>query len=239
MQRPSHLTRMLCAAEPQGCVAAVESLLGAAEEADVQAVALVGDLSGWSERDRAAQYRALFRTLGGAGIDTYWVPGPSDAPVGDYLREAHNSEVAYPFLHGVHGMAAFAAGTTLVAGFGGYVDDDPGAGRDEESRLRYARWEVEYRLKMLGRELSEHEQPILLFATPVAHKGAGVPGSEALAELALTYRARLVVCGGERRSMLLGRTLVVAPGPLSEGCYAIADLRSRTAALSALSVPAG
>jgi hypothetical protein len=156
--------------------------------------------------------------------------------VGDYLREAYNIEVAYPFLHGVHGTAAFGPGTVLVAGFGGEVDDDPDAARDEFERLRYPRWEPEYRLKLIQRELGEHEQPILLFATPPAHKGIDAPGSEAVAELAVTLRARLVVCGGERRSMMLGRTLVVAPGPLAEGCYAVADVHSRTAELSQLSV---
>ena len=82
-----------------------------------------------------AQYRSLFRALGATGVDTYWVPGPSDAPVGAYLREAHNIEIAYPSLHGVHGTAAFAPGTVLVAGFGGEVVDDPSGERDEVDRL--------------------------------------------------------------------------------------------------------
>src|SRR4051812_26646084 len=233
--RPSRLSRVLCAADPLGSAEAVGALLRAADELDVQAIALVGDLSDGGD-DRAAHYRSLFQGLGHAGHDAFWVPGPSDAPIAGYLREAYNVEVAYPFLHGVHGTAAFAAGPVLVAGFGGDVDDDPGATRDELERLRYPRWEPEYRLKLVQRELGEHEQPILLFATPPAHKGLEAAGSEALAELAVTHRARLVVCGGERRSMMLGRTLVVAPGRLVDGCYAVADVHSRTAELSQLSV---
>jgi Icc-related predicted phosphoesterase len=233
---PQRLTRMLCAAHPAGSQAAVDALLGAAGELDVQAIALVGDLSGAAAGERGAQYLALFRALGAAGLDAYWVPGPSDAPVEDYLREAYRIEMAYPFLHGVHGMLAFAPGTVVVAGLGGQVDDDPAAPRDEQRRLRYPRWEVEYRLKLLERELVEHEHPILLFATPPAHKGTGAPGSEVLAELAATHRARLVVCGGERGSSLLGRTLVVSPGRLADGYYAIADLRAGTAEFSELSV---
>jgi hypothetical protein len=95
---------------------------------------------------------------------------------------------------------------------------------------------VEYRLKLLERELAEHEMLMLLFATPPAHKGLKAQGSEALAELAITHRARLVVCGGPRGTMMLGRTLVVAPGSLAEGNYAVADLHARTAELSALSL---
>lgn len=233
--RPHRVTRVLCAAEARGATDAVDALLHAAAEMDVQGIALVGDLSGGEPAERPAQFRSLFRALGATRLDTYWVPGPSDAPVGAYLREAHNIEIAYPFLHGVHGTAAFAPGTVLVAGFGGEVVDDPSGERDEVDRLRYPRWEVEYRLKLIGRELSEHEQPILLFATRPAHKGTGVAGSEALAEMAATLRARLVVCGGERGTMTIGRTLVVSPGPLADGSYAIADLHSRSAELSELS----
>ena len=75
-----------------------------------------------------------------------------------------------------------------------------------------------------------------VFSTPPAHKGLGTPGSEALAELAVTHRARLVVCGGAPGTTLLGRTLVVAPGRLTDGSYAVADLHSRTAEFSELSV---
>jgi Icc-related predicted phosphoesterase len=237
--RPHRLTRVLCAADVAGSQPALDALLSAAGELDVQAIALVGDLSGPDSAERGSQYRAVFRALGTAGYDAYWVPGPSDAPIEDYLREAHNMEVVFPFLHGVHGTAAFAPGTVLVAGFGGEVDDDPEAPRDEQRRLHYPRWEAEYRLKLLNRELEEHEHPILLFSTPPAHKGAGTPGSEALAELAATHRARLVVSGGERGTMLIGRTLVVSPGRLADGNFAVADLHSRTAELSELSVRAG
>ena len=60
-------------------------------------------------------------------------------------------------------------------------------------------------------------------------------GSEVLAELIVTHRARMVVTGGERGTMMLGRTLIVAPGRLSDGEYAVADLHARTAELSELS----
>jgi hypothetical protein len=162
------------------------------------------------------------------------VPGAADAPVDDYLREAHAIEVAYPFLHGVHGTAAFAPGSVVVAGFGGEVDDDPAGPRDELHRLRYPRWEAEYRLKLVG-ELDEHER-VLLFATPVAHKGRGTPGSEVLAELIGTHRPRLAVCGGERRTQMIGRSVVVAPGRLADRHYAIADLETRAVELEELGV---
>jgi Icc-related predicted phosphoesterase len=227
-----HLTRVLCVAEPRGSVPVLEAALEVARAREVQAVAVVGDLAG-----DAGDYRPLFESLGRAGLPTYWVPGPGDAPVGDYLREAHNMEVVFPLLHGVHGTAAFAPGDVLFAGLGGDVDDDPDAPRDEGQRLRYPRWEAEYRLKLLD-ELPEHDR-VLLFSTPPAHKGRGTPGSEVLAELTGTYRPRVVVTGGERGTAILGRTLVVAPGSLAERRYAIADIHAREAVLEELGVTAG
>jgi uncharacterized protein len=225
--RTQRVTRVLCAAEPRGSADAIDALVHAASDLDVQAIALVGDLTSGDDHARA-DYRGVFRALGRAGLPAFWVPGPADAPVEHYLREAHNIEIVHPFLHGVHGSVAFASGSVLVAGFGGEVDDDPEGARDEQQRLRYPRWEAEYRLKALERELSEVPELILLFATPPAHKGLGIEGSEALAELAATYRARLVVCAGSPRTMMIGRTLVVAPGPLVDGACAVADLHART-----------
>jgi Icc-related predicted phosphoesterase len=229
------VTRVLCLAEPRGSADALERVLSTIEEHDVQAVAVVGDLT---RGDGAAEsYRSVFRGLASAGLPTYWVPGPGDAPVERYLREAHNIEIVFPFLHGVHGTAAFAPGYMLFAGLGGDVTDDPDGPRDERERLRYPRWEAEYRLKLV-RELPEH-QLVLLFATNPAHKGLGTQGSEALAELVGTHRPRLVVCGGERGTQMLGRSLVVAPGSLAEGHYAIADVHAHEAQHHELAAAAG
>jgi Icc-related predicted phosphoesterase len=226
------VNRILCAADPRGDGGAVDGLLDAARQSDAHMIALVGDLGGGAGGHAAV--RSIFHSLGRAELPSFWVPGPADAPIGEYLREAYNSEVVYPALHGVHGTAAFASGQVLVAGFGGEVMDDLDAARDEVERLRYPRWEAEYRLKLL-RELKDYEL-VLLFATPPSHKAHGTPGSEVVAELVGTYRPRVVVCAGERRSEMLGRSLIVAPGSLSEGRYALVDLQAREAEL--LELPA-
>jgi hypothetical protein len=213
------VTRVLCAASPAGSADAIAALLQETEDSDVQALALVGDLSGAGDGD---SLRSMFKALAGSGRAAFWVPGPGDAPIESYLREAANIEIVAPYLRGVHGLAAFADAHTVFAGFGGEVDDDPGASRDEIDRLHYPRWEPEYHLKLL-RELDEH-QLVMLFCTPPAHKGHGIAGSDVLAELIATYRPRLVVTGGDRRTELIGRTLVVAPGSLRDGHYAIADV---------------
>jgi uncharacterized protein len=217
------VTRLICAADPAGSGRALELLLDAARDRQAHAIALVGDLGGGE--DRPDSYRSLFEMLASSELPAFWVPGPGDVPVEDCLREAHNIEVVFPFLHGVHGTAAFAPGYVLFAGIGGEVSDELDAPRDERERLRYPRWEAEYRLKLIN-EFDEHERVLLFWSQP-AHKGRGIPGSEVLAELVNTYGPRLVVCGGERRSEVLGRSVVVAPGSLGEGHYAVANLQSR------------
>jgi uncharacterized protein len=226
-----HLNLIVCAANPAGSADATEALLKAAEEVEADAVALVGDLQGDGGRDRDAILKAFAR----AGLPTYWVPGPGDAPIERLLRESANIEVVAPLLRGVHGTAAFAGSHLVFAGFGGAVSDDPDAPRDEIDRLSYARWEPEYRLKVI-RELDEH-QLALLFATPPSTR-ADEAGSEVLGELVGTYRPRLVVCGGDQRQSLIGRSLVVAPGSLKDGDYAVVDVHEQSVRFERLATTA-
>jgi Icc-related predicted phosphoesterase len=65
-----------------------------------------------------------------------------------------------------------------------------------------------------------------------------VAGSEVLAELVNTHRPRLVVCGGDRGAEMLGRSLVVAPGRLRDGEYAVADLHSHDVEMQELAAVA-
>jgi prepilin-type processing-associated H-X9-DG protein len=228
------VTRVLCVGDPRGDGAALERLHDVAGDQGVQAIAVVGDLSAGGDKD---SYRTVFKALGTIGLPTFWVPGANDAPIERYLREAHNMEIVFPFLHGVHGTVAFADGHVLFAGIGGEIDDDPDAARDEHGRLRYPRWEAEYRLKLI-RELDEH-QIVMAFWNPPAHKGSGRPGSEAVTELIATYRPRLVICSGEPGSELIGRSLIVSPGSLADGGhYAIADLHGQDVELGTISVTA-
>jgi Icc-related predicted phosphoesterase len=224
MSASHRVNTILCAAAPRGSEPAVELLVQIAEQRSVDAIALVGDLSG--DGDGPAAYRRIFRALGRAGRPAYWVPGAGDAPLGPYLRESHAVEAVHPMVHGVHGTAAITPdGHVVVAGMGGELDDDPEAERDERTRLRYPRWEAEYRLKVLD-ELAEHAR-MLLFCTRPVHKGLHRGGSETVTELVNTHRPRLAVCGGERGAEMLGVTLVVSPGSMTDGCFTIADLHKQ------------
>jgi Icc-related predicted phosphoesterase len=222
-----HLTRIVASCEPRGQSYEVERLLEAAREDGAQALVLLGDIGAGEE---AREYAKVLRTVGReAGVPAFYVPGPGDAPFGKYLREAHNTEVVFPTMHGVHGTFAFADGFHLLfAGMGGEVADDPRHEREERERLSYPGWEVEYWFKVL-RETKDY-QKVFLFHTPPTHKGLHEGGSEILAELVKTYAPRLVLTGGETFGQeYLGTSLVVAPGRLSEGGYALVDLHEREA----------
>jgi uncharacterized protein len=224
------IRRLLAIGSVRGEVEPLGRLIGKATDLGADSVAVIGDLGvAWSKGDT---YREIFRILGESSLPTYWVPGPTDAPASEHLREAQSMEIAFPFLRGVHATAAQPDGHHLFAGMGGEIADDPDTLRNEESMLRYPGWEAEYRLKVL-REFKER-QMVFLFTTPPAHKGLHEPGSEVIAELINTYRPRVVITGGEEpRELQVGTSLVVSPGRLDRGQYGLIDLRELTVELAA------
>jgi uncharacterized protein len=226
-----HFQKLLAVGGLNGEVEPLETLLGRIGEEPVDAVTVVGDLGApWSKADT---YRAVFKTLGHSGRSAFWIPGPNDAPLGDYLRESYNMEVAYPNLRGVHGTAVIGPDHVLFAGIGGEIADDPEVVRSEEALIRYPGWEAEYRLKVLD-EFKDYLK-VFLFATRPQHKGLHENGSEMLAELINTHRPRVVVTAGdEPEEERLGTSLVVSPGRLDRGSYALVDLHEATVELRAV-----
>jgi Icc-related predicted phosphoesterase len=225
----SKVRTILCAADLGGAESAVETLAAAAESRDVDAIALVGDIAA---DDAVEGYALLFHALAASGRPSYWVPGPHDAPLDAYYRAAHAIQTTHPALRGVHGTAALTPdGHLIVAGLGGEIDDDPGGARDEAGQLRYPRLEAEYRLTVL--EVFDDHDCVLLFSSHPARRNEPGSGSETVAELINTYRPRLVVCGGERGTQTFGKGhLVVAPGSLQDGHYAVVDLHTREVELA-------
>jgi Icc-related predicted phosphoesterase len=217
-----HMQKLVALGGVNGDAELLETVFGELGDEHVDAVAVVGDLGApWS---KAETYRALFKAIGHADIPAFWVPGANDAPLSDYLRESYNMEMVYPRLRGVHGTAAIGPYHVLFAGIGGEIRDDPQTLRTEEALIRYPGWEAEYRLKVVG-EFKEYPK-VFLFTTRPAHKGLHEPGSEVLAELVNTYRPQIVVTAGDEPSEEhLGKSLVVSPGRLDRGSYALIDFQ--------------
>jgi Icc-related predicted phosphoesterase len=217
--------KVLALANPRGAVEYLKKAVSLVPELEADIIVLVGDLAG--NGDKAATYRQVFKELGNSPVPSFYVPGPNDAPISEYLREAYNMEIVFPYLHSVHGTFAFAPGHVLVAGMGGLVTDQETT-REEKELLRSPGWEAEYRLKVL-RELKDY-QKIFLFTRAPAHKGLHESGSESLAELIKTHNPRLVVTydsdysGSVFKHEWLGKSLVVVPGSLAEGDFSVVDL---------------
>jgi Icc-related predicted phosphoesterase len=218
-----HIQKVLAVGGLNGEVELLETLFEELSDEPVDAVTVVGDLGApWS---KAETYRTLFKALGRAGRPAFWIPGANDAPLGDYLRESYNMEIAYPKLRGVHATVAIGPDHVLFAGIGGDIVDHPETVRSEEALIRYPGWEAEYRLKVVG-EFKDYAK-VFMFATRPAHKGLHEPGSEVLAELVNTYRPRIVVTSGDEQSEeRLGKSLIVSPGRLDQGSYALIDFHN-------------
>ncbi len=177
------------------------------------------------EEEREAQlYELLFDTLGQAGIPAAVIPGAYDSPKSRFLRSALHHETVFPNFHSVHASFMTAPERSyVVAGFGGALDE-----REREDRLVFlsTRWETEYGLKFL----TELEQArILLFHA--APEGIGTTGTSPIVNsLIKMYRPHFVFCGGSpdvRKKDHLGDSLVILPGGLVHGHYALLDTRSR------------
>jgi uncharacterized protein len=218
-----HIQKVLALGGINGDAHLLENLFDELVDEQFDAVIVVGDLGApWS---KAEAYRDLFQALGHAEVHAFWVPGPNDAPLGDFLRESYNMEISYPKLRCVHATAAIGPDQVLFAGIGGEIVDDPETPRSEEALIRYPGWEAEYSLKVVG-EFKDYPK-VFLFTTRPAHKGLHEPGSKVLAELINTWRPRLVVTGGDEPSEeRLGKSLVISPGRLHQGSYALIDFHA-------------
>ncbi len=206
-----------------GINGAVEPLTQALEDVadDVVAITVVGDLGG--PESTPETYRAVFRALGRTERPTYWVPGSTDTALRHYLHDMSGLEIAFPQLHGVHGRVARRPAPHPLRRHGRRDRRRRGGSRRPATNCGYAGREAEYRL----REIAEFKDDplVLLFTTEPAHKGARVEGSEAVAELIKTYRPRLAIVAGDGVSEeRLGTTLVVCPGRIDRGQYAVIGL---------------
>ncbi len=180
------------------------------------------------ERDDDAQsINRFFGFLNALGVPVYIVPGKNDAPERFFLQAAFNTEIVAPHVYMVHRSFAPLGGNVVVAGFGGEITHDE---REHEFFLRYPGWEAEFSLDFL-RHLDQEK--ILLFHTPPTDKLKGEEGDighEIVGHIIKTYDPRFAVASrqsGRKGKLVVGNTMVVCPGRLSEGYYAILDTRER------------
>jgi len=188
---------ILTTSNPMGDLEALEKFVKVAPDTGADAVAVIGNLMPKTAKSR--DYAAFFRILSETHLPTAYIPGPEDAPIWEYLREAANTELVRPEMRSVHETFTFWKGPYLVA---------------------------EYHLKTLW-ELKDYPKIFLLHTRPF-HKGLGEGGSHEVAHLIKTHNPLLVVVAGKgQRHEKLGASWVVVPGDLFEGKYSLLDLRFR------------
>ena len=188
---------ILATSNPMGDLEALEKFVKVAPDTGADAVAVIGNLMPKTAKSR--DYAAFFRILSETHLPTAYIPGPEDAPIWEYLREAANTELVRPEMRSVHETFTSWKGPYLVA---------------------------EYHLKTLW-ELKDYPKIFLLHTRPF-HKGLGEGGSHEVAHLIKTHNPLLVVVAGKgQRHEKLGASWVVVPGDLFESEYSLLDLRFR------------
>ncbi len=171
----------------------------------------------------------ILDTLASFQVPVRYVPGDLDAPERVFLQAAVTHEMVTPNVSCVHRSVAFGPRNLAITGFGGLLGHGD---RETDLVLRYPAWEAKLGLdhaRRLDNDL------ILLFHTPprldpLDHHGGDLVGSQTVEEIIHTLDPQLVICGHAADGQgyaIVGRSLVVNPGPLSRGDFATIDLATR------------
>jgi Icc-related predicted phosphoesterase len=195
-----------------------------APEMDIATLRALEDAAG-------AAYEEFFYKIGKLGVPVFVVPGYLDAPKRLYLQAALNHEIVQPNVYMVHQSFALPlqGQNLVVAGFGGGISDDY---REDRFVHVYPAWEAEFALDYLR---NFEQELILVFHTPpvkgtLGKEGSANVGHSMIDHLIKTYRPVLAFCGNSRDGQgtaEIGTTLVIHPGLLQEGKYAIVDTRTK------------
>jgi Icc-related predicted phosphoesterase len=176
------------------------------------------------EIEKNAQlYHTFYESMRKVDLPIVTIPGNVDSPLRQYYMIALEEMERNPKLRVVHGSLSGLEGQFAVLGFGGEITEDL---EEDHFVLQYQRHDVEPSFGILAVLSSK----ILLFHTPpigsldlddVKHKGCQVVN-----DLIEKYRPNWVFCGhahGARGKENIGDTIVVNPGALKNGFYALVD----------------
>lgn len=180
--------------------------------------------------DRAV-YNDVVALLGARSVPVFVIPGQHDRAFGELKAAIAAHRGAAP-MHLVHRSAAALRPREVVAGFGGLITSTPVT---DQQVFGAPAWEARMAFDQLNRSdplFGAAERHVFLFATPPRgrvidqHAGERV-GLESINLLLRRYRPRLLCCGGPadgRGSETIDGALVVNPGAVSSGSYALVDL---------------
>ncbi len=184
------------------------------------------------EQQAVKAYEAFFDTLGQVDIPIFVVPGELDAPKRLYYQAALNHEIIEPNVFMVHRSfsPALENYNFAVAGFGGRI-----ANNGEELEIELAQIYPDW-LPIFALDYVRHfdQEPILIFHNPpkwgeLDQHGDQHIGHAAIDHVIKTYHPKYAFVGAARDGQgttRIGTTLVINPGWLKDGHYAILDTRT-------------
>lgn len=181
-----------------------------------------------AQQDRSF-YRGFFDFVRQWGVPTFLVPGNMDAPRRRYFETVLQKAPDSGKIHCVHGLPALW-GDFLVLGVGGEIAEE---GREDFFVLQVPGWEAAY-LMSCSPEFANRK--IFLFHTPPIgtldlDKGQH-KGNRVVNELIEKHNPWLAFCGHAHNSPgkePIGRSVVINPGALKVGYFAVVDSITREA----------
>jgi len=188
------------------------------------------------EIEKNAQlYARFYQAVKDFNLPFFAIPGNVDSPLPQYIKIGWEQMKENPNLHMVHSNLHTVNNKLAIAGFGGEITE-----KDKEDFfvLQFPRWEIEFGLCFLSRFsysiiLLTHTPPIgTLDIDDGKHKG-----SKVINDLIQRFRPAWLFCGhahGARGNELMGECMVVNPGALKNGFYALVDTEKKKAELKTL-----
>jgi Icc-related predicted phosphoesterase len=175
-------------------------------------------------KNNAKLYHTFYENMRKIDLPIFTVPGNVDSPLDQYIKIGWEEMKRNSELHIVHSSLFDLDKHFIVTGFGGEITEQE---KEDYFVLQFPRWEVEYGLNFLSnisstKILLSHAPPIgTLDLDDGRHKG-----SEVVNDLIQPYRPKWVFCGhahGARGKEIIGDTIIVNPGSLKNGFYALVN----------------
>lgn len=234
--------RILAIADFHGAVHVLPGLARAVAAANPDLVAFCGDVSprlpgagGETDAQVEASWETFLSFLGELAVPVALVPGNLDGPLSAFAGRMIEATRRWPHLHPLHGSCFPQECGCGVLGFGGSVTERE---RSDGALLQFPWWEAA--LGLLGARTFGRRAVLLLHTPPVGVvdlEGGAHRGSRRVNELIEELGPGFVLCGhahNAQGSETIAGALVVNPGALKRGCYAILDTESRKVDLEVL-----
>jgi Icc-related predicted phosphoesterase len=189
----------------------------------------------------AQVFKQVFDRLGTLNVPIYLIPGEQDAAWNELMRAQAEYRGAAR-LYFVHRAAALLNNDVVVAGFGGNLTI---TNLPDQPLLTAPAWEAQARFDQLARTdqaFATASRCILLLTTPprasrVDLRDGQHTGIDVVNLINRRFRPQLLCCAATedgRGTEMIDGTLVLNPGAVAAGSYALADLESRAVQLSRL-----